>query len=82
MPLYDYECHDCGERFELLILRNSPTAACPSCQSQNLEQLISLFAVDSESTRQASLAIARQKNSKIARDKRIADDEVARNHHD
>jgi len=81
MPIYDFECSDCGEHFEALVLRNN-TASCPKCQSQNLEQLISMFAVDSESTRQAHIAVARKKNAKIQRDKSIAEQEQAENHHD
>ena len=50
MPIYEYECRACGHRFEQLILHAS-TPECPSCQSHDLERLISLFAVDSESTR-------------------------------
>ena len=82
MPLYEYECRDCGNQFEALILRQSQPAACPSCQSVRLEQLISPFSVDSESTRQANLKVARAKNSKVQRDKRIAEDEAIRHHDD
>jgi len=82
MPIYDYECSDCGERFEALVLRGGSAPCCPSCQSQNLEQQISLFAVDSESTRQTHLSAARRKNAKIAKDKSIAEHEQAMRHHD
>ena len=82
MPIYDYECSDCGERFEALVLRGGPTPSCPSCQSQKLEQQISLFAVDSEGTRQAHLSVARRKSKAIARDKSIAEHEQALKHHD
>ena len=50
MPIYEYECRACGHRFEQLIL-HANTPECPSCQSHDLERLISLFAVDSEGTR-------------------------------
>jgi putative FmdB family regulatory protein len=81
MPIYDFKCADCGEEFEAFI-RGTDTAACPSCQGSNLEQLISMFAVDSESTRQSHLKVAREKNKKIQRDKAIAEHEQAHNHHD
>jgi putative FmdB family regulatory protein len=81
MPLYDYACSDCGEHFEALVLRNN-TASCPKCQGQNLEQLISLFAVDSESVRQGNIKKARAKNAKIQRDKSMAEQEAIANHHD
>ena len=82
MPLYDFQCLDCGNRFEALVLRQSNPIVCPDCQGARLEQQISLFSVDSESTRQASLKVARSKNSKIQRDKRIAEDEAIRHHDD
>ena len=81
MPIYDFKCSDCGEEFEAFI-RGTNTASCPSCQGTNLEQLISMFAVDSEGTRQAHLTGARAKSKKIARDKAIAEHEQAHNHHD
>ena len=81
MPMYDYKCLDCGEDFELIILRNSDPPACPSCHGTKLEQLISMFAVDSEGTRESNLKGIRQKNSKIQRDKAIADYEATRDHH-
>jgi putative FmdB family regulatory protein len=81
VPLYDYECLECGERFETLV-RNSITPSCPGCQGRNLKQLISMFAVDSEGIRQSNIQAARRHNSKAARDKAIADRETALHHED
>lgn len=80
MPIYDYECLDCGERFEALV-RNSNSPACPGCQGRNLKQLISMFAVDSDGVRQSNLKAARRKNAKVQRDKAIADHEATHDHH-
>jgi putative FmdB family regulatory protein len=80
VPLYDYECLACGERFEALV-RNSITPPCPGCQGSNLRQLISLFAVDSEGVRQSNIQSARRHNAKAVRDKKIADHEAAHDHH-
>ena len=82
MPLYDYACLDCGERFEALVLRNSDPAACPRCHGSKLEQQISMFAVDSESTRKSNLAAGRRQHAKIQQDKAVADAEAIRNHDD
>jgi putative FmdB family regulatory protein len=82
MPLYDYACRRCGQQFELLV-RAGTVEACPSCQSQDLERLLSSgFAVSSEGTRQSHLQAARRKHaaSSDLRDKRIAEAEEIREH--
>jgi putative FmdB family regulatory protein len=75
MPIYDYRCRECANEFELLLLPASPVPACPSCESRNIEQLLSGFAVSSEGTRQAHLDKARRKHasSNEVRDKKVAD---------
>lgn len=65
MPLYEYKCLGCGCQFELLILRASQIAACPSCASASVERIFSMFAVSSESSRQASTAAAYKYNNKL-----------------
>ena len=79
MPLHEYKCHRCGDQFELL-LRGSETAACPSCQSTDLERLLSLFGVSSEATRQSSLTKARRAGAKERRDKQHAEREAIEHH--
>ena len=80
MPLYEYTCRGCGHQFEALVLKHT-VPACPSCQSQDLERMLSLFAVDSDATRKSSLASARKKAAKETRDKNIADHEEMHHHH-
>ena len=41
MPIYEYKCRDCGQINELLVLRKDEEVSCKSCNSQNLEKLIS-----------------------------------------
>lgn len=40
MPLYDYHCPACEQRFELLV-RSSTIPACPHCGSTALDKCVS-----------------------------------------
>ena len=79
MPLYEYVCRGCGERFERLV-RGGATPACPSCLSTDLERLLSSFGVSSEGTRQSALSGARKAGAKERRDKQHAEMDEARHH--
>ena len=75
MPIYEFECKACGHQFEELVLpwiqkdgEAQPTA-CPSCKAQNVERMLSAFAVNSESTRQHSLNKAREKARAVKKEK-------------
>jgi putative FmdB family regulatory protein len=65
MPLYEYRCLGCGHEFELLVLIRSPHVACPSCASETVERMLSMFAVSSDASRQASTAKAYAYNNKL-----------------
>ena len=65
MPLYEFKCQGCGHQFEALILPQSPATVCPACSSGSLERLVSSFAVNSESGRDASTASARKHNLEL-----------------
>src|ERR1700730_12150414 len=72
MPIYEYKCRSCAHQFEFLVLV-STKPACPLCQSQELERLLSAFAVSSDSTRKSNLtaAMRRLAGSSDVRDKKI-----------
>jgi putative FmdB family regulatory protein len=69
MPIYEYECRQCGHRFEALVLPSLPAAECPTCQKKDLEQLISLCTVSSDSSREANLSAAHSKAAAVRKDK-------------
>ena len=45
MPLYEFACEKCGEKFELLLgLHNDPKEArCPKCKAAGAHRLMSGF---------------------------------------
>jgi len=47
MPIYEYCCAECGERFELFVRSAARQAVptCPRCGSQKVRKAISLFGV-------------------------------------
>jgi putative FmdB family regulatory protein len=44
MPLFEYACRSCGHHFEFLT-RDGVAPACPACESDDLQKLLSVFAV-------------------------------------
>jgi putative FmdB family regulatory protein len=44
MPVYEYECNNCGHCFEFLLLSQSEKPSCEVCGSQDLRRLLSTFA--------------------------------------
>ncbi|MBD3317782.1 MAG: zinc ribbon domain-containing protein [Chitinivibrionales bacterium] len=44
MPIYEYHCSSCGNKFEELLTRApEKTLPCPSCKSSNTEKIMSVF---------------------------------------
>jgi putative FmdB family regulatory protein len=54
MPLYEYRCASCGERFELLrSLAHADDVVCHRCHSRDVKRLLSVFAVHAGATSRA-----------------------------
>lgn len=41
MPLYEYQCSACGQRFEELVSAGSSAPACPSCACAEVTRILS-----------------------------------------
>jgi len=42
VPIYEYECGDCGKTFEVFLLSSDkPVKNCQFCQSENIKKLVS-----------------------------------------
>jgi len=80
MPLYDFECRRCGHEFEVLVRPGSPALVCSECGSDDLEKLLSGFAVSSETTRANNLAAGRKFYAKDRKDQAIAQMEYEKHH--
>jgi len=44
MPIYEYDCRDCGRRVELLVRNREERPRCPECGSESLRKVFSVFA--------------------------------------
>lgn len=46
MPIYEFDCHECGKPFETLVLGfSTENVRCPECDSKDIKKKISAFAV-------------------------------------
>ena len=47
MPIYEFDCHECGDNFETLVFSFSAIdkVACPVCESKDVHKRLSTFAV-------------------------------------
>jgi putative FmdB family regulatory protein len=46
MPIYEFECQDCGKPFETLVSGfSTDNVKCPACSSKEVKKKISSFAV-------------------------------------
>jgi putative FmdB family regulatory protein len=47
MPVFEYRCKKCGEKFEKLVMNKSEKIVCSKCGSEDLEKLFSTFGFSS-----------------------------------
>lgn len=43
MPIYEYKCRNCENRFEQLVFKSTEKIACPVCGSDEAEKYVSTF---------------------------------------
>ena len=43
MPIYEYYCETCDREFETLVFRSSDPVACPTCSTDNVQRVLSVF---------------------------------------
>ena len=59
MPIFEYLCEDCGNKFEKLVRRSASENGangvhCPSCGQEHLKQQFSTFAAHANGASQAA----------------------------
>jgi putative FmdB family regulatory protein len=74
MPIYEFECEECGERFEELVAAGGGVA-CPSCGSERTRRLFSTVSPPGRQPRGAAVRSdeSRRRERETARQDRIAD---------
>ena len=48
MPIFEYQCRDCGAKFEKIVASSAARVTCKNCQSPEVRMLLSVFAVAGE----------------------------------
>jgi putative FmdB family regulatory protein len=77
MPIYEYECEGCGERFEELVAGSDAAAPpCPSCSSTRVRRLLSRVSPPGRQPRGAAVRSdeSRRREGIAAHEERLARD--------
>lgn len=49
MPIYEFKCKKCGQKFEDIVFSNDYSkVSCPNCNGKSIEKLISVFGFKSD----------------------------------
>lgn len=74
MPIYEFECKECGARFEELVAAEQPVA-CPQCGSERTRRLLSPVSPPGRQPRGAGARAdeSRRRERESARQERLAE---------
>jgi putative FmdB family regulatory protein len=75
MPIYEFECEECGVRFEELVAAGAGTVPCPQCGSGRTRRLISAVSPPGRQPRGAGVRSdeSRRREKVAAREDRIVE---------
>jgi putative FmdB family regulatory protein len=75
MPIYEFECEQCGSRFEELMDRAAAAPACPSCGAADARRRLSPVSPPGRVPRGARVrdSESRRREREAARSERITD---------
>jgi putative FmdB family regulatory protein len=74
MPVYEFECEECGERFEELTSSDTRSLECPRCGSSGTRRLLSPVSPAGRQPRGAGVRSdeSRRREREAARGERLA----------
>ena len=81
MPIFDFVCKSCGHQFEALV-RGPAATVCASCGSVELERLLSMPNVKSESTRNLAMRAAKKRDKAAGTERMIEQHKYEQSHDD
>jgi putative FmdB family regulatory protein len=75
MPIYEFDCEECGGRFEELVASEAAGAACPQCGSRRTVRLLSAVSPPSRQPRgrRSREGESRRREREAARGERLAE---------
>jgi putative FmdB family regulatory protein len=75
VPIYEFECEACGERFEELVAADAVTVTCPRCSSERTRRLMSSVSPPGRQPRGGAVRSdeSRRREREAARHDRIAE---------
>lgn len=75
MPVYEFECEECGERFEELTSSDTRSLSCPQCASTQTRRLLSAVSPAGRQPRGAAVksSESRRRDREAARGERLAE---------
>jgi putative FmdB family regulatory protein len=75
MPVYEFECEECGRRFEELIAGDARSLACPECGSGRTRRLLSRVSPAGRQPRGAGVRSgeSQRREREAARGERLAE---------
>ena len=56
MPIYEYVCDDCGERYERIVMSQKQAITCPKCESAKHTIQLSVFAAPANGSKSSANA--------------------------
>ncbi len=54
MPIYEFECEKCEDRFETLVFSSDESVSCPRCHSGEVHRVLSVFGFKSSGDKGAA----------------------------